>query len=574
MDTENQKIRNEAGRGKALITLLFLVVLVAGAWIRMSDLETNPPGFWQDEASTGLDAYLIWETGADRAGKFLPIISKSFGDYPLAGYRYLTAPIVGLAGLSIKNERLTAALFGFLMVLFAALAVRRTSNSKLAFFTLLSAAVCPTWIHFSRYGSEAILLPFFLVTGFALFELGKTQARYLWLGSISLAASAYTYHAVKLVLPLWMIAFLIYQKPLLQKLWKDQKKHIFGPAILFAICVLPSVWMALTNEGMARGRTVLAWQHYSGWKLIRIILNNYLSYLDFGLLFVRGGPAVAQSIPGLGLWNLVELPFVLVGIYQVFQPSKYKRFYYFVLAWFLLGPLPGGVTYETENIGRVIAWLPAPQILCGIGMMSLYDRWEKFRAHPATSNHQIRKLITFSTALLFVAAWTATYAQVFYLTLVSYPLTTSRDWQFEISRSLQCAKSKRTDEQIIVAPNFQAVHTFAHFHLYDVKKKDGSDKRAWKIAHRRRVGQGELYVTPAKGSLPIGEKVCTIDLKSRPMAYVFKAKEEEPTVKRPSPLKAKPKSGSFNHRPFPQLPIQPKNIGRVAPVQGPKPQHR
>jgi hypothetical protein len=559
---------------KILLICLLVTAVFAAGWIRMVDLQSNPPGLWQDEASTGLDAYLIWTTGSDRAKSFLPLISKSFGDYPLAGYRYLTAPIVGLGGLSIGNERLTASIIGFLMVLLTAWLVRRTTHRHLAFFTLISAGICPTWIHFSRYGSEAILLPFCLVAGFALFERGKKQAGYLWLGTLSLAASAYTYHAVKLVLPLWMVAFLIYHWPLIKKLWVRQKKHIIGPAILFALCVFPSVWMALTTEGMARGRTVLAWHHYSGWKLIRVVLNNYLSYLDFGLLFVRGGPAVAQSIPGLGLWNLIELPFVLVGIFQVFRPSPYRRFYFFVLAWFLLGPLPGGVTYETENIGRVIAWLPAPQILSAIGMTHLYHAWQKLREHQQTQYHGIKKSAAMLIAVLFVGGWVATYAQVFYLTLVSYPQTTKRDWQFEISRAMQCAKAKRKDEEIIVSPNFQAVHTFAHFHLYDVKSKENKTKPGWRIAQRRKVGAHELYVSPAKGAKPIGRKICTISLKSKPMAYVYAGKTNKPPLKHPKPSNTQTQADMRPGRPFPQLPIRTQALDKVAPVQGPKPQHR
>jgi 4-amino-4-deoxy-L-arabinose transferase-like glycosyltransferase len=570
---EEQSAENK--RGKRAISVLVVILLFAAAWIRFVDLGTNPPGFWQDEASTGLDAYLIWTTGYDRAQTFLPIISKSFGDYPLAGYRYLTAPIVGLFGLSIAHERLTAAVFGFLMVLVCFLLVRRRVDIKTAIFTLVSCAVCPTWVHFSRYGSEAILLPFCLITGFALFELGKEKPWALWLGALSLGGAAYTYHAVKLVLPLWMAAFLIYHAPLIKKLWRDQKQHLVGPALLFAICILPSVSLALTTEGMARGRTVLAWHHFSGWKLTRVILNNYLSYFDLGLLFVRGGPAVAQSIPGIGLWNLIELPFVLLGLYKIFLPSPHRRFYFFILFWFLLGPLPGGVTYETENIGRVIAWLPAPQIISAIGMSHLFD------LRPKT--HTLHRYLLPASGFLFVAAWLATYAQVFFLTLSHYPKATKRDWQFEISRVLECAKSKRKDEDIIVSPHLHAAGTFAHFHFYDLKPKDPKKDRAWKIAHRRKVNTGELYVTPAKGAPPQGKRICTITLNAKDLAYVYAAHPskmpEAPmnAITGPAPTAITPKLKiktkpplRVKSRPFPQLKINTKR----QQIQGPKPQHR
>ena len=557
---------------KRVLTGLAIVIVICAAWIRLVNLESNPPGLWQDEASTGVDAYLIWTTGKDRAGSDWPIISKSFGDYPLAGYRYLTAPIVGIGGLSIKNERLTAATFGFLMVLICAAMMRRSTNSKMAFFTLLSAAICPTWIHFSRYGSEAILLPFFLLLGFTLFEMGKRRPIYFWLGAISLAASAYTYHAVKLVLPLWILGWLVFQQPLIIKLWRTDKKHLFGPGLLFAMLVLPSVWMAITDEGMARGNTVLAWQHFSGWKLVRVILNNYLSYFDFGLLFVRGGPAVAQSIPGAGIWNFIELPFIILGISRVFVPSKNRRFYAFFFFWFLLGPLPGGVTYESENIGRVIAWLPAPQIFSGIGMHYLYELWASKRNVMGTNtfNTNVRTIKSRLWATLFCIGWFASYAYIFHLTLVKYPEVTKRDWQFEISAAMKCAKEKRKNETIVLSPQFQAVHTFALFHLSDVFEHEVPEKRGWEIGRRRKISPDELYVTPATGARPIGEAVCTIRSKNTPVAYVYKArpKPDPKTINNGKPI-AKPK---FPRRPFPKIPVTTRSVTttKTAAPQSPK----
>ncbi|MCB9648106.1 MAG: hypothetical protein H6730_16060 [Deltaproteobacteria bacterium] len=56
---------------------------------------------------------------------------------------------------------------------------------------------------------------------------------------------------------------------------------------------------------MARQQQVLAWYAHEGITLVRVMVGNYLSYFDPGMLFVRGGPAaVAQSIraSGAGTW--------------------------------------------------------------------------------------------------------------------------------------------------------------------------------------------------------------------------------------------------------------------------------
>ena len=517
------------------------LTIIAAVIVRVVDLENNPPGLWQDEASTGLDAWLLWTTQKDRAGAYLPIIARSFGDYPLAGYRYIAAPVVGLLGLTAGNERLVAAVAGSLMVVATGLAVMRPLGRRAALAAVVSAAFCPTWVHFSRYGSEAILLPLCLISGLAIMDRGTEQGRRwpLWLGAAVLGLSAYTYHAVKLVLPLWMAGFVVYQWPLIKTLWRRERIHLIGPILVFTLTVSPSVYTAFTSGGMARGRTVLAWYHYSGLPLARLLINNCLAYFDPGMLFVRGGPAVAQSIPGLGLWNFIELPFVLIGLYAIVRNPARHRFIAFILFWFLLGPLPGGVTYETHNVGRVIAWLPAPQIICAYGTMTFVD-WVFTR--PAGGYDGVRPLegglIPGRVALFaaFVIGWIATATQLAYFTLVNYPAVAERDFQFEISRALLCAKKVRVDEKIIVSPQFQAAHVFSRFHLHDLGEGSNDPDSKWRFGTRRSAGPGELYVTPAVKPLPRGKAVCTITAKTggEPRAYVF-ARPAAAPAKAPNP---------------------------------------
>lgn len=489
------------------------LLLLFGAVIRILGLDDNPPGLWQDEASTGVDAFLLWTTGKDRAGVFLPIAARSFGDYPLTLYRYLDAPIVGLFGLSVATERIVAAITGSFLVAATGLVTWRRTSGAVALAVLATSALCPTWIHFSRYGSEAILLPGTLVTGWALIDLGRDPRRRgaIWAGAFVLAASAYTYHAVKLFLPLWMIGFLLFQKPLILKLWEKERRHLVGPALLFTIAVGPSVYTALTPEGLARPNTVVAWKHYDGaLEIARVVVNNYLSYFDPGMLFVRGGPAVAQSMPGLGLWNLIELPLMVAALVAIVRGTgPDRRFFAFLLFWFLLGPLPGGITYETQNVGRAIGWLPAPQILSGFGMVVLL-RWVQAQS-------AVHRWVAVVPALLAVG-WLATAVHVTRVIFSVYPEVTQRDFQHHITGAMRCAKKNRKDEKLIVSPHFQVASVFAMFHFSDVPKD------AWTLGERTTVPEGELYLFPAHRPKPRrGREVCVVTLQrtGTPVSYVY-----------------------------------------------------
>lgn len=488
---------------RLVIVLVAVAILVPAFLIRFLDLDSNPPGLWQDEASTGFDAYLLWTTGRDRAGKFLPIIAASFGDYPLAGYRYLTAPIVGFFGMSPLTERLVASLSGTSMVLATGFFAYLTFGRWAAMGAMLSATLTPMWIHFSRYGSEAILLPFCLIFGAGLVELGRNP-KYrsaLYAAVLVLAFSAYTYHAVKLVLPMWMIAFLIYHRALVGELWRNERKTLIALAGIFAALVLPSVYMALTPEGQARGNVVMVWVHNDGaLNIAKAILRQYLGYFEPMMLFVRGGPHLSQSMPDVGIWNLIDLPLMIVGLAVMARGGH--RAAGMIFFWFLLGPLPGALSYETGNIGRSIAWLPAPQLIAGIGFGALLE----YRGHVA-----VRAL--FATAL--AAGFIYSGMNRFETTLEIYPRRAEREFQFEITNTLRCARELRqNDEKIIVSPSLighEVAETFVGFYLgdlFDVKAKGTT----WDLSHRSVVGPGELYLMKT-GPGPRGEKLCEVKLR-------------------------------------------------------------
>lgn len=514
--------------GRVLFWVLAIAIVAAGAAIRLPDLETNPPGLWQDEASTGVDAHLLWTTGRDRAGVRLPIIARSLGDYPLTLYRYLDAPIVGWFGLSAKTERIVAAVTGALLVPLAGLLAARVFGPVAAIGTMASSAFAPTWIQFSRYGSEAILLPFFLTLGTWLFEVGRNPRKRwaLWAGAIAIALSAYTYHAVKIFLPVWMIGFLLRHRRTIVRLWRTSKPHLFGPAVIFTLLVLPSVYAATTPEGQARG-AVMAWRHFQGFELVRVMLAHFLSYFDARMLFVIGGPHTAQSIPGAGLWSLIDLPLILIGLAACVRNPFSRPFRAFLFFWFLIGPLPGGLSHEAQNVGRVIGWLPAPQILSGLGFAVLVRRALAAALSPRVGTGRARMAVVRPLAIFFVVligvAWAKTGMQIARLTLVEYRKT-SGSWQYEVSAAMRCALQHRhKNEHIVVSPRLHhASEVFAMFHFASLPAlPDG--RKPWSFGERTQVPDGELYIAPAGGAAPSARRLCSIRYPEggRTLAYVY-----------------------------------------------------
>src|SRR3989344_3648253 len=93
-----------------LHTIILILIIIVGGFLRMYQLHDNPPGFFADEASVGYNAYKIATTGKDEHGAVLPVFFQAFGEYKGPIQTYLTVPFITLFGLSELAVRLPSAI--------------------------------------------------------------------------------------------------------------------------------------------------------------------------------------------------------------------------------------------------------------------------------------------------------------------------------------------------------------------------------------------------------------------------------------------------------------------------------
>ena len=116
---------------KTVLNNKLLTIIVFFAFIvRVVSLSSFPIGFTQDEAALGYDAYSLLETGKDQWGEAFPLSFRSFGDFKMPLYTYLTAPSVHIFGLNVFAVRLPNALLGTLAVLATYLMVLELTKRK------------------------------------------------------------------------------------------------------------------------------------------------------------------------------------------------------------------------------------------------------------------------------------------------------------------------------------------------------------------------------------------------------------------------------------------------------------
>ena len=377
--------------------LLLLAACILGLVLRTIWIDRLPIGFTPDEAALGYNAYSLLRTGRDEWGTpfwQLPFTNlKSFGDYKLPLYSFLTVPTVKLFGLNEFSTRLPNAVFGNLSIISVFLLTRRLFDRSAAIAAATLMAVSPWSIQMSRLALEANLVTFFL-----------PLAVYAWISRrwfsaiVLLALNFYSYHSARL-LTLLMI-------PLLFALYRPQKIVILKSSILILILLLPGLY-SLAGSGSVRGTDVAIISPTDSWSAVadrrfaarisglpdgvaRIFSNklvytvsvftkNYLSYLSPQFLFTSGaGESTYGMIPGRGLLYYIELPLLLAFVILLFRSPGRQNI--LLLALVLITVLPAALAKgQGYSANRVAAMLPFLAVMAAAGLVYLFNRTLPFK---------------------------------------------------------------------------------------------------------------------------------------------------------------------------------------------------
>ena len=122
----------KAAKNKNLINpVLMIVLILAGAALRLVSLGIIPHGLNQDEASIGYDAFTLAAYGMDRNGYVWPVYPITWGSgggSPLM--IYLAVLTTKLFGRSILSLRSTPAVLGVLTIPLFTLTVRAEEGKE------------------------------------------------------------------------------------------------------------------------------------------------------------------------------------------------------------------------------------------------------------------------------------------------------------------------------------------------------------------------------------------------------------------------------------------------------------
>lgn len=405
--------------GIGLISVLFTVF----------QKNPTPPCFNSDEASFSYNAYSILKTGKDEYGAFLPLRLKSFGDYKMPLFSYLSIPFIAIFGLNEFGARSLNIVLSFILP-FAVygLSLELFRNKKIAVIAAFLTSLSLGLHIIARQAHEAYLATF--LTTVASYFFVKVLTKKSWTSLLLFALSSllllFSYHPGRLFVLFFFVFAVIYATVKKQKI-----------ASLLIMLIVVGGLFGITDLMYKPERLKnLAFFNNAGFTLkiaelkteggIRYLYNplfmglkdtflQHLSYFSPQFLLINGDDNYRFGYPGMGIFTPVEYVFVFIGIYYLFKNKE--RWRWFILSLIFISPLSSSLSWAGGSLTRSLFLLIPLFCLAAYGFVQLMDTFHK------------RQKIVIQFAALGLFLFFTVFAWDFYLFHYSKRITTIHAWQ-------------------------------------------------------------------------------------------------------------------------------------------------
>lgn len=412
-----------------IVALTFIIVYAA--ILRFYKLDKVPPSLNWDEVAAGYNAYTIWHWGADEYGHKFPITFQSFGDDKHPIHIYLTAPIVGLFGLTDYATRASSAFMGVVGVISIYFLGKRLLKSDTAgLFAALFLALSPYHLQFSRGLWETNFALDFFLAGLALFYYGLKEKNWkLPVAFFLLGLSFLSYHSALVVVPpvVFLACLINYRKVL-------SNKRLLVGSLLVVVVFLALVVKDPKILGFARiKQTAFSENDIQNNALYKrtgstvlgtagVALINYKKYFTYAYLFEKGDGGPRQSVKIIGEFYKMDLVLGMLGILAIFLVKNWQgaAIIFTIMA---LSPIPGALSSYDPSANRGIFMIAGVILLSASGATFLVNlskrRWIQ---------------IVFLVAILGALGYEAAHYLKYYYQ--SYAKNEAIEWQYGMRRAV------------------------------------------------------------------------------------------------------------------------------------------
>lgn len=491
--------------------ILLIVILILAAFLRIYNLGSNPPAAYGDEISFAWNAWNILWTGTDEYGTPYPLQFRAFDDYKAPIPVYLLVPFIKVLGLNTFAVRLPVVLFAIATIYVLYRLVRLILSEKVALFSSLLLTVSPWHMHLSRGFFEATIALFFFVSAVYFFIKAKEKINYLFISSIFFVFTLYTYFTPRIIL-IFFIPFLLFWTR--DWIFKKRDKLIYFFLILI-ICSFPLIKNSFFDKGLSRinklsqsrnekiiasvtvtrnsVRSPLLVQkllHNRGVYWIREVVNDYLEHFSVDFLYLNGDSSLRYFLGNMGMFYLVEFPFLILGFYMLYQEKR--KVFWLLLGWWLIAPIPSALVGKPFAV-RSLTLVPVPLIISAVSLVSF---WSKI------SQKKLLSLVIKSGIIICFGVSFGYYLLRYHL---EYPTYAATWWGWENKIAIDLALKEQNNYDQIFVSNFYtgADLALAYYKAYDpIEYKKAKENPVILADNRVQIKLGKFYI----GSLDIDEK--------------------------------------------------------------------
>lgn len=393
----------------------------------------SPPCVNADEVAFGYSAYSILKTGKDEYGHFLPLRLKSFGDYKMPLYSYLSIPFVGFFGLNELGVRSLNVVLGFLLpIVVYFLAKELFEKEEISAIAAVLVSISLILGIIERQAHEAILAVFLIsLSGYFFVRFLKSeQYKFVLLFVLPLFLSLFSYQSSRLFALFFLIYAIIHfiQKKKITKIRSFFMISFVVMLIIFAITDfiykperVKNLFL-ISNPGYSLRVLELVGEGgsripYNKFALgAKDIIFQELQYLSPQFLAINGDRNYRFGFPGMSPMTPVEYLFIFVGLYYLFKNKE--RFRYFILFILVISPLTAALSWNEGSITRSLFLIIPALLISSYGAYNFLFYLSKKRLFPYV--------------LIFLAILESTflyYSWDFYINHYPKRALVARSWQ-------------------------------------------------------------------------------------------------------------------------------------------------
>jgi hypothetical protein len=192
------------------------------------------------------------------------------------------------------------------------------------------------------------------------------------LSAVFLALALITYNAMRLVVPIFVVAWIINYRKIIFK--KENYKVIIISVITAFILLLPTISIINTDGFQSRLKATTIVTEKGN--LVKVFAAMYSSYFSIRSLFNLGDDNPTMSYPDVAVFFGWMVPFYVVGLWLTWR-LKNKKLKYLILSWLLISPIPAALTRNPLASIRALSMVVPLTLVMAVAIVEFGKKWRK-----------------------------------------------------------------------------------------------------------------------------------------------------------------------------------------------------